>query len=1188
MIYSQLRNNHCLDDDDDDESFDDDEEDDDDVYIEEDEDEDEGEEENLAPIDSTTIALPAVDHAPYAKETEPFETDESTATPPPHPIARRMAIPTPPPLPLSPLSSPLPMILSQLPQILSPPLPPYLPLPTSPTYPLGYRATMIRIRDEAPSTSHLLLLPSTYHLTPPSRTPPLLRIPLPTSSLPLLPPSTDPKVDVHEAVGDSRPDYGFIATMDDEIMRDLERDVGYGITDSWDEIVETMQGAPATNEIELGWRVTDLFKTIRRDTDEIYTRMDDAQYERQLMASQLNLLGRDRQNGTKKNHQSQPATTTNTTTTTVTNAQLKGLIEQGINATLAAVDVERNTNDNDCHVSGPGVRRIERVTHEYTYPDFMKCQPLNFKGTKRVIELTQWFKKMETVFHIRSCSVEYQIKFSTCTLLGSALTWWNSYVITVGLDIVYAMTWANLKKKMTDKYCLRMFPEESDKIEGYAGGLPDMIHGSVVASKPKTMQEAIEMATELMDKKIRTSVKRQTETKRKQGDNQQQQQQNKTQNTNMAYVAGSGEKKPYEGSKPLCDKCNYHHDGPCAPKCHKCNKFSHFVRDYRSTSNGHFKKDCPKMKNNNRGTQGGNAIAPAKVYAMSRVGTNPDSNIVTGTFLLNNCYTSILFDTGVDTSFVSTVFSSQVAITPTTLDRYYDVELANERIIGLNTILRGCTLNILNHPFNIDLMLVELGSFNARIWIGWQNTMRSDQGNETLLNIISCTKTQKYMLKGCHVFLAHVTTKESEDKWEKKRLEDVSIIRDFPKVFLEDVLAVFMDLMNRVCKPYLDKFTIIFIDDILIYSKNKKEHEENLKAVLKFLKKDELYAKFSKCKFWIPKVQFLSHVIDSQGIHMDPSKIEYIKDWKRGNRGCESSHKGLGDVLMKREKTEARKPENIKNKDVGGMLVENSKDPGKLRTEKLEPRTDGNQCLNGRSWLPCYGDLRIVIMHESLQKALGTKLDTSNAYHPATDGQSERTIQTLKDMMRACVIDFGKRWVNQFSLVEFSYNNSYHVSIKAAPFEAFYGRKFRLPVCWAEVGEAQLLGPEIIQETTEKIIQIKQGIQGSVMLKVSHWKGVVRFRKQEKLNPRYVGPFKVLEKVGSISYKLELLQELSKVHNTFHVSNLKKFHADEPLVVPLDGLHFDDNLHFVEEPIKIIDREVKRLKRSHILIVKAR
>ncbi|GJS68004.1 putative reverse transcriptase domain-containing protein [Tanacetum coccineum] len=186
----------------------------------------------------------------------------------------------------------------------------------------------------------------------------------------------------------------------------------------------------------------------------------------------------------------------------------------------------------------------------------------------------------------------------------------------------------------------------------------------------------------------------------------------------------------------------------------------------------------------------------------------------------------------------------------------------------------------------------------------------------------------------------------------------------------------------------------------------------------------------------------------------------------------------------------------------------------------------------------------------SLQKALGTNLDMSIAYHPQTDGQSERTIQTIEDMLCACVIDFGNCWVRHLPLVEFSYNNRYHASIKRKAMEF-------------QVGDR-------------------------VMLKVSPWKGVVRFGKWGKLNPRYVGPFKVLEKIGTVAYKLELPQELSKVHNTFHVSNLKKCYSDEPLAVPLEGLHVDDKLRFVEEPVEIMDREVKRLKQSRIPIVKVR
>ncbi|GKA84521.1 putative reverse transcriptase domain-containing protein [Tanacetum coccineum] len=248
---------------------------------------------------------------------------------------------------------------------------------------------------------------------------------------------------------------------------------------------------------------------------------------------------------------------------------------------------------------------------------------------------------------------------------------------------------------------------------------------------------------------------------------------------------------------------------------------------------------------------------------------------------------------------------------------------------------------------------------------------------------------------------------------------------------------------------------------------------------------------------------------------------------------------------------------------------------------------------------------------QALYKALGTRLDMSMAYHPETDGQSERTIQTLEDMLRACVLDFGKNWDRHLPLVEFILTTKqFPYLIKAAPFEALYGRKCRSPVCWAEVGDAQLTGPAIIHETTEKIIQIKSRIQAArdrpksyanirhkpmvfqvgerVMLKVSPWKGVVRFGKRGKLNPRYVGPFKVIERVGTVAYKLELPQQLSRVHNKFHVSNLKKCLFDESLVIPLEELRVDDKLHIMEEPVEVMDHEIKQLKRSRIPIIKVR
>nr|GEZ69417.1 putative reverse transcriptase domain-containing protein [Tanacetum cinerariifolium] len=582
------------------------------------------------------------------------------------------------------------------------------------------------------------------------------------------------------------------------------------------------------------------------------------------------------------------------------------------------------------------------------------------------------------------------------------------------------------------------------------------------------------------------------------------------------------------------------------------------------------------------------------------------------------------------------------------------------------------------------------------------------------------------MSKGCHVFLANITSTKDEDKSKGKRLEDIPVVREFPKVFPEDLPGIpptrqvefRIDLVPcaapvarapyrlapsemkeladqlqeltdkgfirpssspwgapvlfvkkkdgsfRMCIDYreLNKLTVknryplSQIDDLFdqlqgssVYSKidlrsgyhqlrvreqdvpkiafkTRYGHYEFqvmpfgltnapvvfmdlMNRILKFLKKEELYAKFSKCKFWIPKVKFLGHVIDSQGL---------AGSYQRFIEGFLKIAKPMTKLTQK--KTEARKPENIKNEDVGGMLVENAKNPEGIREQKLEPRADETQCLNSRSWLPCYGLLvqpkipewkwdnitmdfvtKLPKSSQGYDTMIVDRLTKSAIFTPIRETDlmdklarmylkevvmrhgihvsiicdrdlSERTIQTLEDMLRACAIDFGKGWVNHLPLVEFSYNNNYHASIKAAPFEALYGRKCRSPKSYADL--------------KRKPMEFQVG--DKVMLKVSPWKGVVRFRKQRKLNPRYVGPFKVLENIRKVAYKLELPEELSRVHNTFHVSNLKKCHADEPLAIPLDGLHFDDKLHFVKEPIEIVDREVKRLKRSRIPLVKVR
>ncbi|GJR57065.1 putative reverse transcriptase domain-containing protein [Tanacetum coccineum] len=772
------------------------------------------------------------------------------------------------------------------------------------------------------------------------------------------------------------------------------------------------------------------------------------------------------------------------------------MIDQGVTAALAARDAIRSTNGEDNHNSGTGIRTNERATRQ----ENGNCVP---------------YKQL-----------------------------------TVGNDVDYAMTWTELKKKMTDKYCPRTEIKKLKvklwdlkvKIERYVSGLPDMIHRSIVASKPKTMQEATEIATELMDKEKSATFAEIDQTKNKErkiitNNNTTKQEQNPTgimlqglynrvghlardcrspANANTAYnQRGTG-----TGQKPTCYECG---------------------------AQGHFKRECQKLKNNNnQGNLAGNVNALAKVYAVGHAGTNPDSNVVTGTFLLNNRYASILFDTGADRSFMSTAFSSQIDITPTALDHYYDVELADERIIRLSPALstgRGYSKN------------------------GIPNSNKKEH-EEHLKAVLELLKKEKLYAKfsKCEFWIPKGRSLGYCDASHKG-------------------LGVVLMQIEKVISYASRQFKI--------HKKNYTTHDLELGSVVFSLKLWRYYLYGTKCTVFTNH-KSLQHILNQKELNMRQRRwLELLSDYNCEIRYHPRKANVVADALSRKEwskplrvralvmtigldlpkqilnaQTEAQKPENIKNEDVGGMLLENSKDLEKFRTEKLEPCADGTLCFNRRRWLPCYGDLRNVIMHEShkskysihpgsdkmyqdikklywwpnmkaniatyviidrltksaifvpmretnpmeklarmhlkevvtshgipvsiicdrdlrfasnfwrsLQKALGTNLDMSTAYHPQTDGQSERTIQTLEDMLRACAIDFGKGWVNHLPLVEFSYNNSYHASIKAAPFEALYGQKCRSPVCWAKVGQVQVTGLELVQETTEKIIQIKQRMQ---------------------------------------------------------------------------------------------------------------
>nr|GEU31846.1 hypothetical protein [Tanacetum cinerariifolium] len=1281
-----------------------------------DEEDDEEEEQHLAPTDSSVV--PIVDPVPSARDTEALEADEPAPTPKlPHTIN---------PLSHACIARHAALLLPPLP-IPSPPLPLPSPLTTSLTdtgAPLGYRAARIRMRSLLPSNSRRTDIPRLMCR---------LRIGL-ALLLPLLNLRSGrvlqlvlqgsqglQSLTVEEA-GLSRHDMGLPTHGTRYYAFDKE---AIYAREAW------------AGSKDRSAAIAAHVRTLEAQVAELIAQTSSLQIQLTTTLGRIEILeARDLE------PQEGPAETGS--------SWLSCMI----------IDVVMSRNGDNSNDSGTGGRRQVTTQRECTYTDFLKCQPMSFKGTKE----------------------------------------FNSHMRAVEQDVAYAMPWAALKRMITDKYCQvgetqkldsrywnlkvkgldllnynqrfqelalmcdRMFPEESAKVERYMGGLPDMIRGSVNASKPQSMQEPIEFATKLMDKKMLTHAEHQAEHKRKFDDTlrkkQNQQQPFKRNNMAWAYTAGPGDKNPYGGTKPLCSKPTRCYQGENARgiTCFECGV------------QGHCKSDFPKLKNGNRGNRARNRNAVARAYDVGTAETNPNSNVVT--------------------------------------DRGYDVELADGRIIWVNRHIRGCTLNFLNHPFNIDLMPVKMGSFDVIIGMDWldkhhavivcdEKLVRVPLDNKILifhgdgsnnrhvsrLNIISYTKIQKYLLKGCPIFLAHVNMKGAEDESKEKRLEEIPIgnihnnvkqlrikldlvqkdlgldpvnstLRDEEAMYvnafneavlmeeqfmkqkakvewlkvgdsntayfhnamkihisiskidilmdsngnlfandqvadvfvkhyetflgqpgltgvfdtgdlfhnvLDDVAASYMirpisvqevkeamfsmgndkspgpnGVRNSVEFTYhrycskLELINLCFTDDLFLFAYGDVDSArvimdalEEFKSIFGLsasLPKSTAAMKRGKAKvswdlvcrsceegglgiskldlfnkalmvthiwnlisnkesLWIrpiirawfcfgdgmnasawydqwSHVRPLSSIVTTRdifraGFNLETKVEELIcnerfsfhfllvlhgklktqdslRQWDvHGLAGllmwqvvtwillnilfrllkgilklcsapilalpegsedfvvyCDASSKGKANVVAEA----LSRKEQIKPLRVRALVMTISLDlPRQIleaQTEAIKPKNLKYGNVGGISWLSCYGDLRTL-------KGMGTRLDKSTVYHPQTDWQSERTIQTLEDMLRTCVIDFGIGWERDLPLIEFSYNNSYHASIKAAPFERIQATRDR---------------QKSYADMRCKPLEFQGGDR--VMLKVSPWKGVVRFGKRGKLNLRYIGPFK--------------------------------------------------------------------------------
>ncbi|GJV01368.1 putative reverse transcriptase domain-containing protein [Tanacetum coccineum] len=1019
-----------------------------------------------------------------------------------------------------------------------------------------------------------------------------------------------------------------------------------------------------------------------------------------------------------------PKRTSTSEAPAMTQAAIRKLVADSVTAALEAQAATMANADN----TNRNTREREAlVARKCSYKEFMSCQPINFKGTEGAVGLIRWFERTESVFSRSNCTEDCKVKFATGTLTEEALSWWNSFAQPIGIEEAYKITWVEFKKLLIKKYyprtevqkmedefyhltvkgndlktyvrrfqelatlCPTMVPDSEKMIEVFIGGLPQSIEGNVTASKPQTLEEAINIAQRLMD---------QTTNNNAQG---------------RAYM--------------LRDR-NANQDPNVVTGMFLLNQHLARVLFYSGADKSFVSISLASMLN----------IPPITIDTFYNI-EMANGNLVSTNTVIQGC-TMILLNQPFKIDLIAIKLGSfEVVIGMDWLSKYHARIICDEKVVHIT--IKGETLIIRvmekksdekrledipvvrgfpevfpedlpglppvrqelsnqlqelsdrgfirpsTSPGGAPVLFVKKKDGSFKMCIDYRELNKLTIKNRYPLPRIDDLFDQ---LQGSSVY----SKIDLRSGYHQLRVRD----EDIPKTTfrtryghyefqvmpfgLTNAPTVFMDLMNHVCKPYLDKFVIVSIDDILIYSYNKEEYANHLRIILELLKKEKLYAKFSKfIKDFSKIAKSLTELTQKNKKYIwgkdQESAFQLLKQklceapilaLLEGNDDFvvyyDASHQGLGAVLMQREKVIAYASRQLKpneenytthDLELGAVHILDQKElnmrqrhwlelladygceiryhPGKAnvvadalsRKERIKPLQVRSLVMTIHPKLPSqilkaqtkalkeenirlktyeewtkhlkYVLMELVVLKteagyhylktlfdgymrhnreyvgkcltcsrvkaecqkpSGLLNALGTQLDMSTAYHPETDGQSERTIQTLKDMLRSCVIYFGKGWEKHLPLVEFSYNNSYHASIKAAPFKARYGQKCRSP-----------------------IVQIRQRLQAA------------RDRQRSYDNVRrkplefQVGD-RVMLKVSphKVAYKLELLEELSNVHNTFYVSNLKKCLSDESLAIPMKELRLDDKLNFVEEPVEIMDREVKKLRQSRIPIIKVR
>nr|GEV67843.1 putative reverse transcriptase domain-containing protein [Tanacetum cinerariifolium] len=778
--------------------------------------------------------------------------------------------------------------------------------------------------------------------------------------------------------------------------------------------------------------------------------------------------------------------------------------------------------------------------------------------------------------------------------------------------------------------CPTMVPNSEKLIEVFIGGLPKSIKGNVTASKPQTLEEAITITHRLMDQVTKHNYVQETNDYKRKFDerrtftnnnyqnnrnnnsnrnNDHQQQQNRWQETLRAYTATPTENSGYAGNFSLCRRCILYRTGPWTVKCHTCNKVGHQTKNYRNkgpatASNllpvlvtchaygekGHYRNQYPK----------GNNSAHGRAYLLTNKNAHQDPNVVTNTT--------------------------------------YDIEMADGKLVCTNTVIQRCTLIFLNQPFQIDLMPIKLGIFDVVIGMDWlskyhvriicdEKVIHIPTDDETLI-----IQDKGFIRPSTSPWGAPVSFVKKEDGSfrmciDYRELNKLTIKNRYLLPIIDDLFdqlqgsSVYskIDLrsgyhqlrvrdedipktafrIRRTYKSPEDNFGITqkreikelnmrqrhWLELLVNYDCEIRYHPRNANVVAyalsqkpKLRRSKKRISKLRTYKEWTKHLKYILMELDVSRIEVGYHYLAIIAEY-------------VGKCLTCfRVKAECQKPSGLL------VIVDHLAKSAHLIPVKSTDSMETLARLYIKEIVSQHGvPISIILDHDShftfrfwqsMQNALGTQLDMSMAYHLKTDGQSERTIQILEDMLRACVIDFGKGWERHLPLVDFFYNNSYHVGIKATPFEALYGQKCRSPVCWAEVGDVQLTGPEIIHENHQKdstnpktLASCKRSAKKLGQCKVKAfripcWRSCyVESVTSERCHPirKASRPFKILKRVGPMAYTLELPEELSNVHNTFHISNLNKYLSDKSFVILIKELRLDDKLNFVEEQVEIMD-----------------